>query len=264
MTENLHHSFFSDGSLSNPGVPVFVGPQRIHAVVDVKRFQLRQPDAPIEFLQHLIQMVHDIVSPVVYVTGIQANAHMIAQIHLPNNFRQFLKAASDLAALSRHGLQEYGGLLFLPKHFVQGVGNHPNSILCALPHMAAGMKVIIISREKLHLLQILFHAHPCKFPNPLVLGAGIHGIGCVGHQFSESVLRHDFPKPCRILRISLFAFTPSRISCKKSKGIRLDLQCPLSHFFKTTCRGQMASNIYAHFLISLSNTLYISISDGIL
>ena len=51
--------------------------KRILAVVDVNRLQFFPTDDPVKFLQHLVQMMDDIVTGVIDMAGIQTDTHFL-------------------------------------------------------------------------------------------------------------------------------------------------------------------------------------------
>ena len=59
----------------------------------------------VKFFEHRIQIVDYIISPVKYMTSVQAHAQAAAVFHLINHRPKLLKASSDFRSFSSHGLQ---------------------------------------------------------------------------------------------------------------------------------------------------------------
>ena len=117
----------------------------ILAVVQMNRLQPPEADDAVKFCQHAVQVVDDVVSSVGHVAGVQADAHLAGELHPVQNGPQLLKTAAYFAALACHGLQQNGGGLIGPQDGVESVGNESDAGLASLPHMAAGMEVVILS-----------------------------------------------------------------------------------------------------------------------
>ena len=86
-------------------VAVLVGTARIQGIVDMECLQMRQAHNPLEFSQHPIQVIHNIITAVVDVAGVQTDTYFGLQLRPEQSpyRRQFLKPAADFAAFSRHG-----------------------------------------------------------------------------------------------------------------------------------------------------------------
>lgn len=85
------------------------------------------------------------------------------------NGPQLLKTAAYFAALACHGLQQNGGGLIGPQDGVESVGNESDAGLASLPHMAAGMEVVILSWHMLQPSQVVRHGLPGEYPVLLLL-----------------------------------------------------------------------------------------------
>ena len=137
------------------------------------RFQPFQPDHPVKLFQYTIQILNNIISCVIYMTSIQADAHFFLQFHPFQNSCQFFKPASHLRTFSRHGFQKDCGTLSGLQDSVQHISNLLDSFFYSLSHMTSRMKVVAVSRHIFHTLQVILHSLKGKFPYMLIRRAGI-------------------------------------------------------------------------------------------
>ena len=151
MVDNPPEGFQSQGAFSDFFMPVLMAGKRVLRIIQVNRFQMGQTDHPVKFPQNAVKVSHNIVSPVVYMAGIQTDPHFFLSLHLLPDGRQFLKPAPHLGSLSRHGFQQQRGMPVLQlQDPVQRIGNHPDPGFRPLSHMAAGMKIVAAARHILH------------------------------------------------------------------------------------------------------------------
>ena len=151
-------------------------------------------------------------------TGIQTNTHIVAANSIDNGF-QFFKFPTNLAALSCHGFQQDCHRIVMAQSLFQGIGNILDACFCALTHMAAGMEIVEISRKCGHAAQIIFQNFCGKGPCLGIGSAKIHGIGPVGHQFSEFMRFQHCHSFCGISRILFLCLAAPGIAGKEGKGI---------------------------------------------
>ncbi len=64
----------SDMAFADLLVPVLVRGKRVHRVVDVNRAETIQSDDPVEFGEHVVQTVDDIITAVPDVTGVKTDS----------------------------------------------------------------------------------------------------------------------------------------------------------------------------------------------
>ena len=121
---------------------VFMGTARILRVVQVQCSQSVQADHPVKLGQHPIQILCQRVPAIAHMTGVQAHADLVLQLHTVYNAAQLLKGAAHLAALTGHRLQQYGGMLLRGQQVVQRPGDIGNPVIRPLPHVGTGVKVI--------------------------------------------------------------------------------------------------------------------------
>ena len=68
------------------------------AVVQVHGQQLVEADRFVELGEHAIKIVHDVVASCPYRARIQANAHLVLQVHLFDHLRKLFELRADLRA----------------------------------------------------------------------------------------------------------------------------------------------------------------------
>lgn len=93
MGNDPKDGLLSDGPLSDQGVAVLMGAQRVQAVVDVHRLEAAQADDPVEFLQYAVQVAGDVVAPVGNVAGVQTDPQPVPAGGQVQNPPQLLKPA---------------------------------------------------------------------------------------------------------------------------------------------------------------------------
>ncbi len=126
------------------------GTARIHTVIEMDGAEPLKTDNAVKFLQHLVQPAGNVVAAVPDMAGVKTDSQFVSLFHAVENLPQFREVPADLAALSRHRLQQHGrGLLFF-QHLIQGVRNPRDPGLCPLSHMGTRMKIIIISGNIFH------------------------------------------------------------------------------------------------------------------
>ena len=240
----IHHPlkrFQPDRPFPDLLMPVLMTRKRILTVIHVNRLQPLKPDHPVKLLQHLIQLSHQIIPRVIHMTRIQANTHMVLQLHPIQNLRQFLKVPTNLCSLSCHRLQKHRRVLLLLQNLIQHLTDHPDSFLCTLSYVTSRMKIITVPRNMLHPFQIILHRHPGKFPGLCILRTWIQCIWRMSQDLTDIMLLRIFQKLSHILRIYFFRSASSWISGEKLKGIRSNLHRLFSHMKKSLRRGQMTT-----------------------
>lgn len=61
------------------------------------RFQAFKPHNTVKFRQHSVEIIHDVISGIPYMTGIHTYTHLIRKFNSVKNFPKLLKTSSDLA-----------------------------------------------------------------------------------------------------------------------------------------------------------------------
>ena len=142
MTHHFHQRLEPDFPTADHLVAVFSRAPGILAVVQVDGLEAGKADYAVKFLQHAVQVSHNVVARVVDVAGVQADAHAVRALHPVEDGAQGFKGAAHLAALAGHGLQEHRRVLLRAQHLVEGLGDARDARFLTLPHVGAGMEVI--------------------------------------------------------------------------------------------------------------------------
>ena len=141
VVDNIRNACQSKRTLADFLVSVLMTADRILAVVQVNGFQPVQADDFIKRLQNAIQIPDDVIAAIIYMAGIQTNAHALLLLYSVQNGAQLLKASANLTALTRHGLQKHRRFAFRRKNFIQRIRNEGNPDFRPLLHMAAGVEI---------------------------------------------------------------------------------------------------------------------------
>ena len=229
-------------ALADAGVAVLVGAQRVHAVVDVDGLQPLQPDNAVELRQHAVDVARDVVPRVGDVAGVHAHAHLGVQRHAVQYLPQLLEPAAHLGALARHGLQQHRGVLLRLQDGVQRLGDLADAHLHALLRVAARVEVVVVAGEIFHPLQVVRQRHAGEFAGALRFGAGVDGVGRVGHQTAEAVGLRQRQKRRRVIGVNGFRFTAPGIAGKELERVGADGQRRFPHGPKALRGGQMTAD----------------------
>lgn len=80
----MHHHgsqrFFANAAFADARMAIFMGTAFVERVVDVQGTQPIQPDHAVEFLEHAIQIIRNVISRIPYMTGIEANPQMAVEL----------------------------------------------------------------------------------------------------------------------------------------------------------------------------------------
>ena len=95
--------------------------------------------------------------------------------------------------------------------------------------MAAGVEIKHHIGQKLQPCQVLLHGISGEGAQILLRGTGVHGIGCMGKQCAEAVLRMKGIIFFDILQIKCLHRAASGVSGEKLEHIRPKLHCLLPH-----------------------------------
>ena len=95
--------------------------------------------------------------------------------------------------------------------------------------MAAGMEVVVLAGDVVQAAQIVGHGLPGELPVGSLHAAEVQGVGGVGDDGSEAVLRQQGGQAGGVCRVQVFGLAPPGISGKELKGIRPQLQCLPPH-----------------------------------
>ena len=232
-----------DAALTDLFVPVLVAGEGVFAVVQVNGPQAGQPQRPVERVQHTVQIVHDVVSAVVHVAGVQTDTQQLGMLHAVNDGAQLLKAAAYLAALSGHGFQKDRGRLAGAENIVERLSDQLDAHLRALLDVAAGVEVIEAAGEVLQPREVVRHGVFGKLPQLGVRGAGVQRVGRVGQNGEEAVLRGERAVGRGVRLVDGLGRAAPGIAGEKLKGVGADLRRRFSHGQKSLGRGEMTSDL---------------------
>ena len=90
-------------------VPILMAAHGIFGIIDMHGLQTFQTDHPVEFREDTVQVVHDIVSSIVHMAGVQANTQAAVILYTIQNGPELLETPANLRTLPGHGLQQHCG-----------------------------------------------------------------------------------------------------------------------------------------------------------
>jgi hypothetical protein len=146
-------------------------------------------------------------------------------------------------ALARHGLQQQRGMHGRIDDLVQDLPDEHNAGLAALAQVVARVHVVIVAGQGLHFAQVVGQCLTGELPHMGFAGAGIQGIGSMGHQGDGPVGCPQFPKGGHVGRIGLPGLAAPGIAGEKGKGIRPDAERGPPHGRKPLAAGQVTSDM---------------------
>ena len=173
MVDHPHKRLRADLAFPDPRVAVLPGSPDIHAVIQMDRFQAFQPHNTVKLCQHTVKIIHNVIPGIPDMACIHTYSHLIRKFDSVKNFPKLLKASSDLAALSRHGLQEHRGVKLRLQDLIQHLCDIGDPNLHALLHMAPRMEIVEISGNRLHPFQVIRHGPLCEIPDLFVGGTAV-------------------------------------------------------------------------------------------
>lgn len=106
MGEDAPDRFQAELSFAAHGMTITAAAAGIRLSLMMKGVQPGQADRAVKFRQYAVKVVYDIVSRVVHMAGVHADAGTRGIVDQRKNVRKLLKAAADLAALARHGFEQ--------------------------------------------------------------------------------------------------------------------------------------------------------------
>ena len=217
--------------------------QSVLAVIQMNGLQIGKSDAAVEFFQNTVQIIHNIVSPIPHMTGIQTNSYFVFLLHKIHDGLDLLKFSTYLRTLSGHGLQKHCSRLLIRQYIIQNFCNFFNAGFHSLPYMAAGMKIIIISRRRFHTPQVICHGLSGKHTKVFLCRTCIQCIRRVRHDFSEMLFSGNLQIFFNIFWINFLCIAAPGISGKKCKSISAVFHHLTSHCRITFGRCCMISDI---------------------
>ena len=233
----------SQKALADAGVAILFRAAGVETVVDVDGLQSVKADHPVELRQHPVQIVNDIVPGVGHMAGIQTHAQFIGKLHPVKNFPQLLKRTAHLCALSGHGLQQHGGADLRRQDGVQRFGDQGDAGFRALSRVAAGVEVVEIAGKVFHPQQVVRQRHAGELTGALILGAGVDGVGGVGHQRAEAVFPAQRQQRRRVGGVDGLGLAAPGVAGEELQRGSADGQRRFPHSPQSGGGGQMTADI---------------------
>lgn len=91
MIDNPDNSIKTERTLTDFGMTIFAACERVHTVIEMERLDAVETDEAIKFIQNAVKIIHDIVSGIVHMATVHADADLIFQNHAVYNTRKFLE-----------------------------------------------------------------------------------------------------------------------------------------------------------------------------
>ena len=195
----------------------------------MQRLQAVKANDAVEFRQHAVQIVCNVIARVRHVARVEAHAKLVFAPAGVKNGAQLFKPAADLAALAGHRFEQNGRMLPGLHDRVETRGNQVNACLNALPDVAAGVEIIEIPGRQLHALQIVRKDLTGKFARPFILRAGVQRIRRMRHKRTEQPALLHLHKHGGVRRVGAFRRAAARIARKELKCVRADRKRGPSH-----------------------------------
>ena len=158
MVDDSRKRFDAERSVADFLVAVLMAPKGVLAVVDMNGAKMRQSDDPIQFIKHIVQPFGNIVTRVINVASIEADAEAFASRRLIHNRANLLESRSDFAAYSGHRLEENRRMTFLFEEHGKRFRDCPDAFLDPLTDMAPRMEIIHGSRNDAQSTQVVRRA----------------------------------------------------------------------------------------------------------
>ena len=221
-------------------VSVLMAGKGIPGIIQMERLQPVETHDLIELAKDSVKVAYDVIAAVVHMAGIQAYAQIITA-HSIDDVTKLLKAAADLAALACHGLQEHGHRITMGQRLLQGLSDIADPCLGTLPHMAAGMEIIKLSRERRHPAKVIAKELPGKCPGFRVPGTKIHRIGSMGHNWAKPMFPQQLTGQRFIFWVFFSRSAAPGIAGEESEGIGTDGKGRFDHRHIAAGGRQVAS-----------------------
>ena len=129
------------------------------------------------------------------------------------------------------------------KPSLEQIRQHP------FPTAYHGMEIVEVAGERSHADQIVAHGHGGELLDPRIGGAGVQGIGGVGHDGQHVPLPQQRHEGRSILLVQGLRLAAPRVAKKELEGVGLDAQCVLAHAQQPLGGGKMAADPYHRVLL---------------
>ena len=148
----------------------------------------------IKSVNNLVEPVNNIVSGVIQMACVHADAQLVIQDDFVENSGQFLEAAADFGALPCHCLQCDAAVLVFGEHFVKSLSNPVNTCIYARADVGAGVQNEYMGAH----CDSPFNLQCEKFHGNLISSridcvGQIDNIGGVHDEIFDSMCAHVFP-----------------------------------------------------------------------
>ena len=155
VPHNVAERFRAYMALADFVVSVLMRIAAVHAVVEMYRVKLVKPDYAVKFGQNSVKVVFDVVAAVPCMARVKAYAKLLGDVCALDNRLQLLEISAYLAALAGHRFKQHYGVHVRTQHAVKRVRDKLDASFNALPHMAAGMEIVVVARQVLHALDVV-------------------------------------------------------------------------------------------------------------
>lgn len=112
------------------GMPVFGGTPLIFAVIDMEDGNLVFSQEAVELLDHTVKIMDDVITAVVGMAGIEADAQLVAAGDSIVDARQFFKALPKFGSFSGHGFKGYEEIRIPGEDFVEALDHLADPGVC--------------------------------------------------------------------------------------------------------------------------------------
>ena len=130
MMNDVAQCIDSDIAVTDVCMAILACAPLILTVIDMKKGDILSPNQLIKSVNYPVEIIDDIISGIVQMTGIHADAQLIVVRHFIENDGQLLKAASDFRTLSGHCFQcDITGVSV--QHIIQPLSDSVNTGLYA-------------------------------------------------------------------------------------------------------------------------------------
>ena len=177
--------------------------------------------------------------------GIQADTQVISKVrsrplHAVDDRRELLKAAADLGALARHGLEQHRRVQRGNHRLAKRFDDELDAAFRTLPHVRTRMKIVVVPWQGLHAFEVLRHGRPSELARMLLGARQVVRIGSVGHERAKGMLVHDRLQRGRVGHIERAHAAAARIPREERKGVGRDGERGASHRLVAARYGQVA------------------------
>ena len=193
---------------------------RVQAVVQVDGAQPVKADDLVELAHHAVEVSRYVVTRVPNMARIQADAHVVGQLHAVDDARDLLKRASNFASFSRHRLEQKRGRLVGAQHLVERVDDHFDAGVGALPCMASRVHVVKLARRFFHSHEIVRQRCTRKVARFGILRAGVESVGRVRQDARDAMCRGELVERGHVGGIDCLRLAPARVAREELERVR--------------------------------------------